>query len=70
MTGYEAFELLGHTVFSLLDDSCAAQTEDLLDLTPETAEVRQADGAWREVPAAEVKLEACVRVKPGTRSPG
>ncbi len=29
MTGYEAFELLGHTVFSLLDDSCAAQTEDL-----------------------------------------
>ena len=41
----------------------------LLDLTPETAEVRQADGAWREVPAAEVKLEACVRVKPGTRIP-
>jgi Cd2+/Zn2+-exporting ATPase len=41
----------------------------LLDLTPETAEVRQADGAWREVPAAEVKLEACVRVKPGARIP-
>ncbi len=41
----------------------------LLDLTPETAEVRQADGTWREVPAAEVKLESCVRVKPGARIP-
>ena len=41
----------------------------LLDLTPETAEVRQADGTWREVSAAEVKLEASVRVKPGARIP-
>jgi Cd2+/Zn2+-exporting ATPase len=41
----------------------------LLDLTPETAEVRQVDGTWREIPAAEVKLEACVRVKPGARIP-
>lgn len=28
----------------------------LLDLTPETAEVRQADGTWLEVPAAVVTL--------------
>jgi Cd2+/Zn2+-exporting ATPase len=41
----------------------------LLDLTPETAEVRQADGTWLEVPAAEVTLESCVRVKPGARIP-
>jgi Cd2+/Zn2+-exporting ATPase len=41
----------------------------LLDLTPETAEVRQADGTWLEVPAAAVTLEACVRVKPGARIP-
>ena len=41
----------------------------LLDLTPETAEVRQTDGTWLEVPAAEVKLESCVRVKPGARIP-
>ena len=41
----------------------------LLDLTPQTAEVRQADGAWLEVPAAAVKLESCVRVKPGARIP-
>jgi Cd2+/Zn2+-exporting ATPase len=41
----------------------------LLDLTPETAEVRQADGAWLEVPAVAVTLAACVRVKPGSRIP-
>ena len=41
----------------------------LLDLTPETAEVRQTDGTWLEVPAAEVKLESCGRVKPGARIP-
>jgi len=41
----------------------------LLDLTPETAEVRQADGTWLEVPAAVVTLEASVRVKPGARIP-
>jgi Cd2+/Zn2+-exporting ATPase len=42
----------------------------LLDLTPETAEVRQADGTWLEVPAAEVKLEpACgSNPAPGYRS--
>ena len=41
----------------------------LLDLTPQTAEVRQADGTWLEVPAVAVKLESCVRVKPGARIP-
>ncbi len=41
----------------------------LLDLTPETAEVRQSDDTWLEVPAAEVTLDACVRVKPGARIP-
>ena len=41
----------------------------LLDLTPETAEVRQADGTWLEIPAVEVRLESCVRVKPGARIP-
>ncbi|MGB3289569.1 MAG: heavy metal translocating P-type ATPase [Burkholderiaceae bacterium] len=39
----------------------------LLDLTPETAEVRQADGSWRAIPAKEVALRAIVRVKPGER---
>lgn len=41
----------------------------LLDLTPDTAEVQQNDGAWLEVPASQVALDTCVRVKPGARIP-
>lgn len=41
----------------------------LLDLTPDTAEVRQPDGSWIDVPATEVTLDALVRVKPGARIP-
>lgn len=43
--------------------------KSLLDLTPETAEVRQAGGDWMEIPATEVALETIVRVKPGARVP-
>ncbi|MDZ4323510.1 MAG: heavy metal translocating P-type ATPase, partial [Pseudomonas sp.] len=43
--------------------------KSLLDLAPETAELRQPDGSWQEVPAAEVRLEAVVRIKPGARVP-
>ncbi|EFF75805.1 heavy metal translocating P-type ATPase [Achromobacter piechaudii] len=39
----------------------------LLDLAPETATVRQADGAWREVPAAQLNVGDVVRVRPGER---
>jgi Cd2+/Zn2+-exporting ATPase len=43
--------------------------KSLLDLTPETAEVSQADGVWKDVPATEVVLETIVRVRPGARVP-
>lgn len=43
--------------------------KSLLDLTPDTAEVRQADGSWSTLAAAEVPIEAIVRVKPGARIP-
>ncbi len=43
--------------------------KSLLDLTPDTAEVRQPDGAWKALAAADVALEAIVRVKPGARIP-
>jgi Cd2+/Zn2+-exporting ATPase len=43
--------------------------KSLLDLAPETAEVSQADGVWKEVPATEVVLETIVRVRPGARVP-
>ncbi|MDO5639211.1 MAG: heavy metal translocating P-type ATPase [Neisseria sp.] len=39
----------------------------LMALAPETATVRQADGAWREMPAADVAIGHVVRVKPGER---
>ena len=36
--------------------------KSLLDLTPDTAEVRQPDGSWTVTPAAEVAIDAIVRV--------
>ncbi|GHC96625.1 membrane transport ATPase [Pseudorhodoferax aquiterrae] len=41
----------------------------LLALAPEQAEVLQADGSWRAQPAAEVALDAVVRIRPGERVP-
>lgn len=43
--------------------------KSLLDLTPDTAEVRQSNGEWKELAAAAVVREAIVRVKPGARIP-
>jgi Cd2+/Zn2+-exporting ATPase len=39
----------------------------LLDLAPETATVKQADGTWLEVEAKQVPPGAIVRVRPGER---
>lgn len=41
----------------------------LLDMTPEQAEVRQADGSWAEHLVQSVAIGALVRVKPGARVP-
>jgi Cd2+/Zn2+-exporting ATPase len=41
----------------------------LLDLTPESAEIREAGGGWRTVAASEIPKDAIVRVKPGARIP-
>ncbi len=41
----------------------------LLDLAPEVAAMRQADGAWLDSPVAGVPLQAVVRVRPGQRVP-
>ena len=41
----------------------------LLELTPETAEVRQPDGGWASQSVQGRALEAVVRVKPGGRVP-
>ncbi len=39
----------------------------LLQLAPEQATVLQVDGNWQSVPAAQVQLDAVVRVRPGER---
>jgi len=39
----------------------------LMQLTPELATVRQADGSWLELEAKSVEMGAIVRVKPGER---
>ena len=41
----------------------------LMEAAPETATVRQADGAWKEMPVAAVAAGMFVRVKPGERLP-
>jgi len=41
----------------------------LLEMAPEEAAVRQADGSWATVPVASVALDAVVRVRPGERVP-
>ena len=39
----------------------------LMELTPDRATVRQADGTWEDMDAAQVALGSFVRVKPGER---
>ena len=39
----------------------------LLALSPDTADLRQADGTWKSVPVGEVPIAATVRVRPGER---
>ncbi len=41
----------------------------LMELAPEHAEVRQADGSWLSIPVTDVALEALVRIRPGERIP-
>jgi Cd2+/Zn2+-exporting ATPase len=43
--------------------------KSLLDLTPDTAEVRQADGVWREVPAGRCRSTPSCASSPGCRIP-
>ena len=43
--------------------------QGLLSLTPEAAEVQQADGSWQAEPAAQVTVGSIIRVKPGARMP-
>lgn len=48
-------------------DRARGAIKSLLDLTPETAEIRQLDGSWQIFPVNSVVLDAIVRIKPGAR---
>ena len=50
-------------------DRASGAIKSLLDLTPETAEIRQPDGLWQILPVNNVVLDAIVRIKPGARIP-
>lgn len=50
-------------------DRARGAIKSLLDLTPETAEIRQVDGSWQTFPVNSVVLDAVVRIKPGARIP-
>ena len=43
--------------------------QGLIALSPEQADVRQPDGSWRVTKAADVTLQAIVRIRPGERVP-
>jgi len=51
--------------FSL--DRARNAVRSLMALTPDVVSVKQADGSWQQVPAANVPVGSGVRVKPGER---
>lgn len=64
-----ALYALAELIESRAVDRARNAIKSLLALTPDTAEVSQADGQWREIPATQVVLGAVVRVRPGARIP-
>ncbi|NUZ08399.1 heavy metal translocating P-type ATPase [Schlegelella sp. ID0723] len=58
---------LAEMIEALSLDRARNAIRKLMDLAPETALVKQADGRWEEVKAESVALGAFVRVRPGER---
>jgi len=50
-------------------DRARNAVQKLMEMSPETANVRQDDASWKDTLAEEVKVQAIVRVKPGERIP-
>ena len=48
-------------------DRARRAIRDLMDLAPDTATVRRADGSWKEVDAKQVAVGAIARTRPGER---
>lgn len=69
----QALELLLYAIAELIEarsvDRARNAIKRLLDMTPEKAEVKQADGSWAESLVKTVAIGAIVRIKPGARVP-
>ena len=60
---------LAEMIEALSLDRARNAIKGLMAMTPELATVQGNDGAWQEIAAKEVALDAVVRVKPGERIP-
>lgn len=58
---------VAETIETLSLDRARNAIKQLMAMTPDTATVLGADGAWSDVPASQVKIAAQVRVQPGQR---
>jgi Cd2+/Zn2+-exporting ATPase len=58
---------LSETIEDRSLERARAAIRGVLELAPENATVRQADGRWREMPAEKVKTGSVIRVKPGEK---
>jgi len=58
---------LAETIEAKSLDRARNAIRGLMELAPDTATVRQADGSWVPMPAGNVPQEAVVRVRPGER---
>ncbi|MDO4683820.1 MAG: heavy metal translocating P-type ATPase [Lautropia sp.] len=60
---------LAETIEARAVDRARHAIKSLLALTPDEAEVQQADGSWRRGSVGAVSIDAIVRVRPGERVP-
>lgn len=62
-----------YTIAELIEarsvDRARNAIKSLMALAPETAQIKQADGSWRETPVNDVALGSIARVRPGERLP-
>jgi Cd2+/Zn2+-exporting ATPase len=58
---------LAELIESLSLDRARNAIRLLLDMAPDTANVRMPSGEWQDMPSADVKLDSTIRIRPGER---
>ena len=64
-----ALYAIAEAIEAKAEDRARHAIKGLLELAPEVAAVRQADGRWLESPVGSVPVQAVLRVRPGERVP-